>query len=407
MHKLLAILVVIMAVASSAVGVAAKDLSLINENFEQDPAQTGWTFSPADSANPGKWMTGDAHSGTHFITAKEGKWESPKFDVTPLHYYKITFWAKGEPATYGHYYCLFFYNSKGEEIVADHYGSFDPSTTWQKHEFCVKAKVDAVAARIRFNPRDGGEISIDDVTLEPVTPAQVIAWEESLYKTLPPLTYTPPAGRFKLIPKTMKKLQQGGTVRIVMLGDSIINDTGSGPIDLLIGRHYPKAKIELITSVGGGKGTWYFRDENRVQSHIVDLKPDLLIIGGISGSKPDDNEECLHQMHAAGCNPEIMLMTGPVTPRFDKDGKPFSYTIAPDAESPRRGELVKEALDHNYAFMDIQSPLSQYEAKAGLTAEYIRRDPVHANDRCRALLAKIAETWFAPDQPAAKAKPKK
>jgi hypothetical protein len=34
-----------------------------------------------------------------------------------------------------------------------------------------------------------------------------------------------PGDRLQRLPKTMARLREGGTLRIVMLGDSIINDT--------------------------------------------------------------------------------------------------------------------------------------------------------------------------------------
>jgi hypothetical protein len=137
-----------------------------------------------------------------------------------------------------------------------------------------------------------------------------------------------------------------------------------------------------------------------VRSYIVDLKPDLLIIGGISGTKPDDNEECIRQMREAGCNPEIMLMTGPITPRFERDGQPWPTAIDLDGGRSGRSALLQEAIERNYAFFDIQSPFSQYEFSAGKTPEFYRRDSIHANDRARTILAKIVECWFSPDSAA-------
>ena len=377
-----------------AVHLSAQVPPLLKERFEKDPKSAGWLHTPF---NTGKWVEEDVRKGNHFISSKDGKWESPAFKVTPLKYYKLSFWSKGDPAPYGHYYCLFFENSKGKELVADHYGSFDPSGTWVKHEYCVRAKVDSSTARVRFQQSEGSSISIDDVKVESVDSRQVATWAYSIYQELPALKYVPPQSRFRYIPKTMRKLRTGGTLRIVMLGDSIINDTGNSPFDVLLLRYYPTAKIEVITSVRGGTGTAYYRDENRVKSYVVELKPDLVIIGGISGTKPEDNEDCIQQIRALGCRAEIMLMTGPVTPRFDPEGKPWSLEIDPDGDSPRRSELLKEAIDHKYAFLDIQSPFSQYESYSGLTSEHLRRDAIHANDRARAILAKIIEKWFTSD----------
>jgi len=50
---------------------------------------------------------------------------------------------------------------------------------------------------------------------------------DAIYQAMEPLQYTPPADRWQFIPKTIQRLRDGGTLRIVMLGDSIVNDTGS------------------------------------------------------------------------------------------------------------------------------------------------------------------------------------
>jgi hypothetical protein len=71
-------------------------------------------------------------------------------------------------------------------------------------------------------------------------------------------------------PARRQRLASGGPLRIVMLGDSICNDTSKSLYETLLARIYPKAKIEIVTSVRGGTGCWYYKDEGRVKPYVLD-----------------------------------------------------------------------------------------------------------------------------------------
>src|SRR4051794_13063291 len=58
-----------------------------------------------------------------------------------------------------------------------------------------------------------------------VKPERKVAETDRIYEGMTPVKYEPPADRWALLPKTKKKLDQGGQLTIVMLGDSIVNDT--------------------------------------------------------------------------------------------------------------------------------------------------------------------------------------
>ena len=76
---------------------------------------------------------------------------------------------------------------------------------------------------------------------------------DKIYSQIPPVRYNPPANRWRNLPLTKKFLSEGGTFRVVMLGDSIVNDTSRSCWNLLVERRYPKCKIEKITSVRGSR----------------------------------------------------------------------------------------------------------------------------------------------------------
>ena len=55
-----------------------------------------------------------------------------------------------------------------------------------------------------------------------------------IYSQMPPVQYVPPTDRWSNLPLTAKRLKQGGTLRVVMLGDSIVNDTSRSCWHLLL-----------------------------------------------------------------------------------------------------------------------------------------------------------------------------
>jgi len=131
---------------------------------------------------------------------------------------------------------------------------------------------------------------------------------------IPPVRVDLPAERLARLPNTMKRLREGSTLRIVMLGDSIVNDTARGCWHELVARHYPKCKIVCYTCVRGSTGCWFYRQPGKVEKYVLAQRPDLVVIGGISHRYDVDAiRDCLKQIRAKSpC--EFFLMTGPSAP---------------------------------------------------------------------------------------------
>ena len=130
------------------------------------------------------------------------------------------------------------------------------------------------------------------------------------YSEMAPVRYSPPVERWEKLPKTRQLLIEGGTLRVVMLGDSIVNDTSRSGWDYVVGRRHPRCTIEKVTSVRGSTGCWWYKEPGRVQKFVLEHKPDLVIIGGISHR--DDVEsigEVIRQIRETA-QPDILLMTG-------------------------------------------------------------------------------------------------
>ena len=375
---------------------------LLSADFETDPVASGWTAQavpgPAAAGQPPPaWIASGGHSGSHCLSASAGKWESPAFPVTPFDYYRLAFWARAAGVEY---FAAFFYDEHGQPLIADHYSSVDPCADWTLHTLCFRAKAGAVSARIIFQPLGGHPLYVDDVTVRPVTRAQATAWADEMYAQIPPLgstgeTPVPPGGR--ALQRTFARLRRGGTLRVVMLGDSIINDTGSSPWDLLVERQYPGARLEVVTAVSGSKGCWYYQEENRVQSFVLDYDPNLLIIGGISQrGDVEAIRRVIHQVRAQSPT-EILLMSG----IFGKNEDPRTRPALLPPEDPHsdayRDALRRLAEQENAGFFDLSAAWTQYMRGIATPYDFFMRDAVHANDRGRALAARLIADYFAPE----------
>lgn len=370
---------------------------LLNTDFEQSPQQDGWEYVRDEQGEPtGEWTQVQAHSGGFCLAARTGKWQSPPVVVTPFQYYRLQFWSQTEEKGY---WAAFFYDAAGKFLQADHYSSIDPSAHFQRNVFCFRARARAATARIIFQPRSDKVLYVDDVSLESVDRAVVAQWADSIYSTIPPARLTHRPDRWGYLPRTMERLQSGGTLRVVILGDSIACDTGNSAVDVLLERLYPAAHVELITSTRGGTGCQYYEQDNRVQEYVIRYHPDLLIIGGISNrGQVEAIRSVIHQVQQA-ISPEIMVITG----AFGQDRSPREikdWTPAMDLDGPGYRQALRQmAAEEQLEFFDCRGLWAQYLNVCDQPYHYFLRDPVHPNARGRQILARILEGYFAPKTP--------
>lgn len=149
------------------------------------------------------------------------------------------------------------------------------------------------------------------------------------YTEIPPVQYRPPAERWDKLPKTSKALTEGGTLRVVMLGDSIVNDTSRSCWNFIVERRHPRCRIEKITCVRGSTGCWWYKYPGRVQKFVLDHKPDLVLIGGISHRNDIESiREVIRQIQEAS-KPDILLMTGAFGATDPRPGRPVAEDLRP------------------------------------------------------------------------------
>ncbi len=226
-------------------------------------------------------------------------------------------------------------------------------------------------------------------------PERTMAQVEKAYAQMPPLHYTPRADRWKKLPRTAAILHQGGELHIVMLGDSIVNDTSCSRWDDVLRPRYPRAKIVRTTVVRGGTGCWWYHEAGRVKKYVIPLRPDLFIIGGISQRDDVDSiRDTIRQVRAARpC--DVLLMTGAFGPVDPRDPKQWTPTIDTNGHD-YRARLQRLARSEHGAFLDMTGAWGQYIRTSGKPLDWFKRDPIHANERGEQILGRILVRYLSP-----------
>lgn len=386
---------------------------ILAHGFRSDPTKTGWEllqFSWVQTPAKGGWVPADIRTressdpksrDSGYVSVEDGYWQSPPFGVTPHQYYRLTFQSRAQVPGY---WAAMFFAADGQMLPADHNSGIFQTDDWIENELYFQGKVDAVSARLWFfpvSPKDGHAIGIRNVTLAKATDQQVLDWADRLYATLPPVQYPPPRGRWTLIPRTMQKLQDGQPVRIVILGDSIGNDTGNSPLDKLIQRQYPGSRVTVITSVRGGTGCQYYQQENRVQEYVARYQPDLVMIIAIShGHQSEPIRSVIRQIRAQ-CAAEILLTAAPIAQDkliIENYAKDHKITIE-EAAAIRKAFLEaveKLAVEERVEFLHLRRLWNEYLAAQQHDVTWFMRDVTHANVRGAQVVARMLEEYFAP-----------
>lgn len=217
---------------------------------------------------------------------------------------------------------------------------------------------------------------------------------DATYAAMDPIAYTPPAGRFANIPETMRRLREGGELRMVLLGDSIMGNTSGSSFELLLMRNYPKCKIVKIPSLRSSTGCKYYKDENRVESYVLRHNPDLLVIGGISnGGDAEAVRSVIRQVREKKPDTEVLLLTPVFGALRDEHIRTFTREIDTTTPNFRHG-MQKVAAEERCAFFDMTSPWWTYIQESGKTPGWFMGDAVHANARGCQIIGRLLEIWF-------------
>jgi hypothetical protein len=227
---------------------------------------------------------------------------------------------------------------------------------------------------------------------------------QRIYSEMPPVRFTPPPDRWQNLPQTKQRLTEGERLRVVMLGDSIVNDTSRSCWNLLLDQTYPNCRIVKITCVRGSTGCWWYKESGRVQKFVLEHDPNLVIIGGISQrGNISSIRDVIRQIRRAS-ETDILLMTGAFGRPDPRDEAEWKQISDPNHYSDYRRDLEHLASETQSAFLDMEAAWGKYIRECGKELEWFKRDTIHANERGEQILGHILAAYLTLN-PAQEAKP--
>lgn len=366
----------------------------ISVTFNNDRLPDGWQRVPTESNSSTDASLPTLPPPQDAAIVQDARLESPPFPVVPFQYYRVEMAVQAQEKTL---WAMTFYDRNDSLLLADFYSSFDPTADLQQQVFYVQAKANAARAEFWLQPGAEQTAYLRRVRITPAQSSEeILRWQDSIYRSVPPLRYEPPTDRGQHLPRTMRALRTGQKVRVVMLGNSIINDTGNAGWELPVEAQYPGADLEVITSVRGGTGCTYYQHHNRVDTFVVQYQPDLLLIGGISNN---NDTAAVHNVirqvrQRMDPAPEIMVLSGPL----GRDGDPRTnpdFPVVPQGNDFRL-QLAQMCAEAGVEYFDMKSAWGAYLTQSNASYDYYLRDPLHANARGRQVLARMLAAYFAP-----------
>ncbi|MEM7683169.1 MAG: PEP-CTERM sorting domain-containing protein [Planctomycetota bacterium] len=293
---------------------------------------------------------------------------------------------------------------------------------WETYEALIPGYAAAFSengsARVRVVGRNTIGYLADDVVVEEATFAQAAAWGDQVLAEVP---ITPKTARYvradQTIQSSLTKLQNGETVRVVMLGDSIVADTSMSTWAAQVSNHYP-GQLEVIPTIRNGTGMEFYQgvveseDEGlgpvgtpRLQGTVLDFDPDLVILGGVShGFNSSAYASVIDQLQAEGVS-DIVIATeagGYNTGQTEYLLPDWEFDIDPTGDQ-FEAELLALARAEGVGFADLRGTwgqaLNDAEAEPGIFASTFHRDSVHGNHLGQELMGlALSEFFILPDE---------
>ena len=383
--------------------------------FEASGAKGGQTFNPLEGWYPDKG----------------GKLISPRIAIPNAGaYYKLSFTGFAPVRSYE---TVAFYDAAGN-MIADNYdviygerGTYPPSEASRRrrcpsrggngeerrYERVVFAQEGVKEAEVFFQSPKG--CTVRDVKFEPATVEEAAKWCDSVYAKLPPLNFAPKGNPLALAPKTLDALKTGKPWRILMLGDSIMQDTFHSQFHALVKRAYPKSEVAWLVSVRGSTGCWYYCEPENFKKYVADYKPDCVFIGGISGwihpEMPLNGGPAIESV-AKRINSELGAEVVVMTPTLAIDwrvpkGTALGTAVPPSAfdhealgdkawkyDAQAAEELKVICSKNGWPLWDMFNPAYDWLFKTGLPSEFYGRDYVHSGELGKQLIARLAIAYF-------------
>ena len=365
----------------------------------------GWEFISAEESS----VTFNPFEG--FYPNKGGKLFSPYLELDKktdeAAYYRLSFTAETPEMAFE---AIFFYDASGNELP----DNYDVLYSGEKREYDRIVYATEKAAYIRVLLQSAHGLDVENLKVERAYEADATEYCDRLYGTLPQLSFTAPKDAMALLPRTSKALHDGTPWRVIMLGDSIINDGFHSLFPALIKRDFPNSNFTWASSVRGSTGCWYYSRIDAFKQYVIDKKPDLLIIGGISNYNYQKTGEFLTGTEAIAavakaahelCGCEVLLLTSTLsmdTRHFDAQNpkSPLpeqTWNLEQDFRMSATADLsglFAAAKELNIAAWDILTPAYTWLYQSGMPHEFFSRDWVHSGELGKQIIGRLISSCF-------------
>lgn len=387
----------------------AKSSERIQMSQTETIAECPYRLDGLPDTSHGWYFVAEQQKGKEYLPfegwfeSKGGKIQSPQIRLNKTKgtagFFRLTFSAKS--AVQGYWWVDLF--DRDGRSLPDIVSSLYPSEQMQAYDQVLFTDSRAEYARISFVAKQ--KVTVRDIRLEAISAPEAAAWCDREFARLTSAKFTAPKEAFDKLPKTREALLSGKPWRIVMLGDSLVNDTWNSNFQSLVMRDFPEAKLDFIVSVRGSTGCWYYRTEKNFQEYVAAWKPDLVMIGGISNApiRPDapDPEEnmitVIRRCRALGC--EVLVMSPPRSWdwRTSSDVKSVwneELTMSDGGKFLRRDYQRAAVAATGVAYWDLTTFPCDIAAGSGRALGWFNRDAVHNNDRGKQLIGQTLAAWF-------------
>ncbi len=342
-----------------------------------------------------------------YYKSKGGWIQSPKITLDKKQgqhsFYRLRFQSKSPEQCYW-WVDLF---DKDGNALPDINSAVYPSKDFVPNEVIFYAAENVASVQVAFLSKKG--VQIRDIELARIDDLAAAAWCDRLAAQLPKIDFTAPADSFDKLPKTREALKNGTPWRVVMLGDSIVNDTYNSGFQSLVKRDFPKSNLEFIPSFRGSTGCWYYKDPAQFKRYVADKKPNLVMIGGISngnsrrvprekyGDPATSMISVINQCKELGV--EVLVMSPP--PSYEFRTSPNQKTWSESWTEPE--QLVpayqcehhrKAVAETDVAYWDLTTGPCNLIAASGKPLDWFKRDGAHNNDRGKQVIGRHLAAYF-------------
>ena len=390
--------------------------TLIKDFFESDTQAPVASFPGEVNAKSGWKIVANEKGKVVYIPfegyyeSKGGRIESPRFKLDKPYgengYYRLDFSAKSDVDGY---WWVDFYDKDGN-LLPDVNSRLYASKDWRAYDVMVPAHPFATEAVVAFVSEKGAHVK--DVTLRRADVDEVVAWCENYYSTLPYLDYAVDKDSWAKAPNAKTALKVAKEYTVVLLGDSIMNDSYCGMFTALAQKAFPDTKIRFVISVRGSTGCWYYHEKDHFGEYVAKYKPDLVIIGGISNylgpnrhtfqEAEDDMVETIGRCKAIGA--EVIVCTPPPSYEFrtSAEAKPFDRALLREGATLNGKPFT--CLEQEYErravartgvqLWDLTVGPCETIARSGKPLDWFKRDGAHNDDRGKQLIAQMFGEYF-------------